>query len=141
MARGLDAQAALLRPAADLGRAGHDRGDAVATGARDLAALTGETADNLPAVPGVGPGFAAKWINAYGGLEGVLENADSITGKKGEALRAHLDDVAERLGDRLNTKVRITLAAKKGQIIVDFATIQDLNRILAEIGETEFGAR
>lgn len=57
------------------------------------------------------------------------------------ARRAHLDDVAERLGDRLNTKVRITLAAKKGQIIVDFATIQDLNRILAEIGETEFGAR
>ena len=60
---------------------------------------------------------------------------------KAGARRAHLDDVAERLGDRLNTKVRITLAAKKGQIIVDFATIQDLNRILAEIGETEFGAR
>ncbi|WP_296195231.1 ParB/RepB/Spo0J family partition protein [uncultured Microbacterium sp.] len=48
---------------------------------------------------------------------------------------AHLDEIAERLGDRLDTRVKISLAAKKGQIIVDFATIQDLNRILAELGE------
>ncbi|MFJ6677998.1 ParB/RepB/Spo0J family partition protein [Microbacterium sp. NPDC091382] len=54
--------------------------------------------------------------------------------------RAHLDDVAERLGDRLNTKVKIALTARKGQITIDFATIQDLNRILGELGETEFGA-
>ena len=53
--------------------------------------------------------------------------------------RAHLDDVAERLGDRLNTKVKISLTARKGQISIDFATIQDLNRILGELGETEFG--
>ncbi len=59
---------------------------------------------------------------------------------KAGARRAHLDDVAERLGDRLNTKVKINLTARKGQIIVDFATIQDLNRILAELGETEYGA-
>ncbi|CAI9389485.1 ParB/RepB/Spo0J family partition protein [Microbacterium sp. T2.11-28] len=58
---------------------------------------------------------------------------------KAGARRAHLDDVAERLGDRLNTKVKITLNAKKGQINIDFATIQDLNRILAELGETEYG--
>ncbi|MFT4213376.1 MAG: ParB/RepB/Spo0J family partition protein [Microbacterium sp.] len=59
---------------------------------------------------------------------------------KAGARRAHLDDVAERLGDRLNTKVRISLTARKGQINIDFATIQDLNRILAEIGESEFGS-
>ncbi|MFS0866008.1 ParB/RepB/Spo0J family partition protein [Microbacterium sp. 179-B 1A2 NHS] len=56
------------------------------------------------------------------------------------ARRAHLDEVAERLGDRLNTKVKIALGARKGQIIVDFATVQDLNRILAELGETEYGS-
>jgi ParB family transcriptional regulator, chromosome partitioning protein len=55
--------------------------------------------------------------------------------------RAHLDEVAERLGDRLNTRVKIALSARKGQISIDFATIQDLNRILAELGETEYGAR
>ncbi|MGV9194206.1 ParB/RepB/Spo0J family partition protein [Microbacterium sp. MC2] len=54
--------------------------------------------------------------------------------------RAHLDEVATRLGDRLNTSVKVNLTAKKGQIIIDFATIQDLNRILAEIGETEYGS-
>ncbi len=62
------------------------------------------------------------------------------TPPKAGARRAHLDDVAERLGDRLNTKVKITLNAKKGQINIDFATIQDLNRILAELGETEYGS-
>ncbi|KJL40293.1 MULTISPECIES: ParB/RepB/Spo0J family partition protein [Microbacterium] len=54
--------------------------------------------------------------------------------------RAHLDEVAGRLGDRLNTRVKIALTARKGQISIDFATIQDLNRILAELGETEYGA-
>jgi ParB family transcriptional regulator, chromosome partitioning protein len=60
---------------------------------------------------------------------------------KAGARRAHLDEVADRLGDRLNTRVKISLTARKGQINIDFATIQDLNRILAEIGETEFGTR
>ncbi len=57
----------------------------------DLAALVGETADNLPGVPGVGPKTAAKWINLYGGLEGVLEHLDSIGGKVGDALRENVD--------------------------------------------------
>jgi ParB family chromosome partitioning protein len=51
------------------------------------------------------------------------------------ARRAHLDEVAERLGDRLNPRVKIALGARKGQISIDFASIQDLNRILDEIGE------
>ncbi|WP_426625837.1 ParB/RepB/Spo0J family partition protein [Leifsonia sp. McL0607] len=54
--------------------------------------------------------------------------------------RGHLDEVAERLGDRLNTRVRITLGARKGQIMVDFATIQDLNRILDEIGQPTYSS-
>src|SRR6476619_2801531 len=59
----------------------------------DLAALVGETADNLPGVPGVGPKTAAKWINLYGGLEGVLEHIDSIGGKVGDSLRENVDAV------------------------------------------------
>lgn len=46
-----------------------------------------------------------------------------------------LDDLATRLGDRLNTRVRIALGARKGQISIDFATVQDLRRILADLGE------
>jgi DNA polymerase-1 len=69
----------------------------------ELAAIVGETSDNLPGVPGVGPGYAARWIKQYGGLDGVIANADKITGKKGEAFRAHLDDVVRNR--RLNALV------------------------------------
>jgi DNA polymerase-1 len=59
----------------------------------ELAAIVGETSDNLPGVPGVGVGFAAKWLNQYDGLDNVIARAEEITGKKGEALREHLDAV------------------------------------------------
>ncbi|MBV0896200.1 ParB/RepB/Spo0J family partition protein [Microbacterium sp. NC79] len=57
------------------------------------------------------------------------------------ARRAYLDDVATRLGDRLNTRVKVQLGARKGQVNIEFASIQDLNRILTELGEAEFGSR
>ncbi|MER6754647.1 DNA polymerase I [Micromonospora echinofusca] len=60
---------------------------------RDLAALVGETSDNLPGVPGVGPKTAAKWINTYGGVDGVIARADEIKGKAGDSLRERLADV------------------------------------------------
>ncbi len=59
----------------------------------DLAALVGETSDNLPGVPGVGPKTAAKWVEAYGGLDEILAAAEGIGGKVGESLRANLDQV------------------------------------------------
>ncbi|WP_231715126.1 DNA polymerase I [Arthrobacter gengyunqii] len=70
----------------------------------DLAALVGESADNLPGVPGVGPKTAAKWIKQYGGLEGILENLDSIKGKVGDSLRANIEDV--KRNRRLNRLLR-----------------------------------
>ncbi|MDL5352147.1 ParB/RepB/Spo0J family partition protein [Microbacterium sp. zg-YB36] len=77
--------------------------------------------------------------------EAAAKSVDAGSTRRGAtkagARRAHLDEVAERLGDRLNTKVKINISARKGQVVIDFATIQDLNRILEEIGETEFGAR
>ncbi|GAA2979612.1 ParB family chromosome partitioning protein [Microbacterium terrae] len=76
--------------------------------------------------------------------EAIAKDSDAsrtrATKPQAGARRAHLDEVAGRLGDRLNTRVRISLTAKKGQVSIDFASIQDLNRILAEIGETEYGA-
>jgi DNA polymerase-1 len=74
----------------------------------DLAALVGETADNLPGVPGVGPKTAAKWINLYGGLEGVLENLDAIGGKVGDSLRENVEDVKRnRRLNRLHTDLEL----------------------------------
>ena len=70
----------------------------------DLAALVGETSDNLPGIPGVGPKTAAKWLQAYGDLETVLFKADEIPGKVGESLREH-SGLAVR-NRRLNHLVR-----------------------------------
>jgi len=53
--------------------------------------------------------------------------------------QGQLDEIAERLGDRLDTRVKVTLGASKGTIVIDFATVGDLNRILAELNEPGFG--
>ena len=59
----------------------------------EIAAIVGETSDNLPGVPGVGPKTAAQWINKYDGLDNLLARAEEIGGKRGAALREHIDDV------------------------------------------------
>ncbi|MBQ9916800.1 MAG: DNA polymerase I [Microbacterium sp.] len=59
----------------------------------EIAALVGETSDNLPGVPKVGEKTAVKWLTQWGSLEALLENADKITGVAGNNLREHLDDV------------------------------------------------
>ncbi|WP_171715563.1 DNA polymerase I [Metallococcus carri] len=70
----------------------------------DLAALVGESSDNLPGVPGVGPKTAAKWIGLYDGLPGIVDHVTEIKGKAGESLREHLDGVLRNR--QLNQLVR-----------------------------------
>lgn len=103
----------------------------------DLAALRGETADNIPGVPGVGDGFAAKWINQFGSLDGICEHADEIGGKKGESLRANIDQV--KLNRKVNALVR---DVDLGVDIEDltFGTV-DVAQIDALFKEFEFGPR
>jgi DNA polymerase I len=60
---------------------------------RAIAAMVGETSDNLPGVPGVGEKTAAKWITAYGDFDGVVAHVDQIKGKVGDSLREHLAGV------------------------------------------------
>jgi len=83
----------------------------------DLAALVGESSDNLPGVPGVGPKTAAKWIRQYGDLTGLVAHVTEIKGKAGESLRENLDAVLRNR--RLN------------QLVDDVAmdvTVDDLER-------------
>jgi ParB family chromosome partitioning protein len=56
------------------------------------------------------------------------------TGRRNEGL----DHIADRLGSRFDTRVRVDLNAKSGRIVIDFGSVQDLNRILAEIGEEKW---
>ena len=59
----------------------------------DVAALRGDTSDNLPGVPKVGDKTAAKWITQYGSLSELIAHADEIKGKVGESFREHLPQV------------------------------------------------
>jgi len=59
----------------------------------DYLALMGDTADNIPGIPKVGPKTAAKWLGIYETLDNLIENADQIKGKVGESLRANLDQL------------------------------------------------
>ena len=56
----------------------------------DYLALVGDSSDNIPGVPKVGPGTAVKWLKQYGSLDAIVEQADTIAGKVGENLRASL---------------------------------------------------
>ncbi|WP_269453809.1 DNA polymerase I [Pseudoclavibacter sp. 13-3] len=77
----------------------------------DIAALVGETSDNLPGVPGVGPKTAAKWINKYGDVNDIIASAETITGKVGESLRAHIGDVERnRRLNRLRRDLELPVA-------------------------------
>ena len=57
----------------------------------DYLALVGDTSDNIPGVPKVGPKTAAKWLAQYGTLDAIMENAAEIPGKVGESLRENLE--------------------------------------------------
>ncbi len=59
----------------------------------DYLALMGDSVDNIPGVPKVGPKTAAKWIDRFGSLDGVMEGAEDVKGKVGENLRATLDQL------------------------------------------------
>lgn len=59
----------------------------------DFLALVGDTSDNIPGVPKVGPKTAAKWLAAYGSLEAIVQNKDYIGGKVGENLRENLQQL------------------------------------------------
>jgi ParB family chromosome partitioning protein len=84
--------------------------------------------------------FADKIVNE----ELSVRAAEAVATKEPKASRPKpaagkrqdfLEDLSTRLGDRLNTRVKIALGARKGQISIDFATVQDLRRILTELGE------
>ena len=60
----------------------------------DYLALAGDSSDGIPGIDKVGPKTAAKWLNQYGSIDTLITNADQVTGKIGENLRAGLDTLA-----------------------------------------------
>jgi len=61
----------------------------------DFAALRGDPSDNLPGIPGVGEKTATKWLTEFGSLQSLVDRADEVPGKAGDALRAHVSQVVQ----------------------------------------------
>ncbi|MCD9197610.1 DNA polymerase I [Aeromicrobium wangtongii] len=103
----------------------------------DIAAMVGETSDNLPGVPGVGPKTAAKWLGQYGSLDEIIAKVDQIPGKAGASLREHLDDVIRNRS--INALIR-DLDLPAGPADLRFDTVWDREAIHTVFDALEFNA-
>jgi DNA polymerase-1 len=98
----------------------------------DLAALVGETSDNLPGIPGVGPKTAAKWLQEHHSLEAILESADTIGGKVGESLREHKQEAIRNR--RLNRLVRdLELPVTLDDLKIEGVNQDEVKRVFANL--------
>lgn len=91
----------------------------------DFYGLKGDSSDNIPGVPGVGPKKAQTLIEEFGSLEGVLEHTDEIPGKMGENIRAHIDDA------RLSKEVAIIRTDAPVDVDFDDARFPDFDEAVA----------
>ncbi len=99
----------------------------------DYLALMGDSSDNIPGVPKVGPKTAAKWLEEYQTLENLIANADKITGKIGENLRASLEQLP--LAKQLTTiKCDLDLPYSMDDLKRRPINTEELKNQLAELG-------
>ncbi len=99
----------------------------------DYLALMGDTVDNIPGVPKVGPKTAAKWLGEYETLENLIENADNIKGKVGENLRHSLDQLP--LSKQLTTiKCELDLSYQLDDLKCTPPDRAELKQHVAELG-------
>ncbi len=99
----------------------------------DYLALMGDSSDNIPGVPKVGPKTAAKWLEQYQTLENLIANADKITGKIGENLRASLEQLP--LAKQLTTiKCDLDLPYSMDDLKRRPINTEELKNQLAELG-------
>jgi len=100
----------------------------------DYLTLVGDTSDNIPGVPQVGPKTAAKWLQEYGSLDHIIAQADKISGKVGDNLRASLTHIPL-------TKSLVTIE-KNVTLPLDFSDLKiqpaDKNSLIELFKEMEF---
>jgi len=109
----------------------------------DYLALMGDSSDNIPGVPKVGPKTAVKWLTQYHSLDGVIENADSIGGKVGENLRDFIPQLPlskDLVTIRCELEVDPMLADLKQQTADEAALIEiyqelQFKKWLSELGQ------
>ena len=103
---------------------------------RDMLALVGDSSDNIPGVPKVGQKTAAKWLNEYGNLKGIISNADSIKGVVGDNLRNSLNDLDRNI-ELVSLKEDVDLNLKFEDLLIFNPDEEELEKIFNEL---EFAA-
>ena len=99
---------------------------------RDMLALVGDSSDNIPGVPKVGQKTAAKWLNEFGDLEGIIKNADSIKGVVGENLRNSLSEL-DRNVELVSLKEDVNLEIQFDELLRFNPDEKELNKIFKEL--------
>ena len=109
----------------------------------DYLALMGDSSDNVPGVPKVGPKTAVKWLNEYGSLDGIVANADKIGGKVGENLRDFIPYLA-RSKDLVTIRCELELSVPLSDLeqaevdkegLIDLFQALQFKKWLAELGQ------
>lgn len=103
----------------------------------DYLALMGDTSDNIPGIPKVGPKTAAAWLEKYHTLDNVIKHAKDITGKIGENLRAHLNDLT--LSRELVTILcDVKLNVELDQLTITAKNTEKLRTLFSELEFTKW---
>ena len=99
---------------------------------RDMLALVGDSSDNIPGVPKVGQKTAAKWLNEFGDLESIKENASSIKGVVGENLRNSLNDLDRNI-KLVSLKQDVDIQEQFTDLLTLNPDDEELNKIFSEL--------
>jgi len=99
---------------------------------RDMLALVGDSSDNIPGVPKVGQKTAAKWLNEYSNLDGVIKNADLIKGVVGDNLRNSLSEL-QRNVDLVSLKEDVDLNLKFEDLLKLNPNQEELDKIFKDL--------
>ena len=99
---------------------------------RDMLALVGDSSDNIPGVPKVGQKTAAKWLNEYSNLDGVIKNADLIKGVVGDNLRNSLSEL-QRNVDLVSLKEDVDLNVNFEDLLKLNSNQEELDKIFKDL--------
>ena len=99
---------------------------------RDMLALVGDSSDNIPGVPKVGQKTAAKWLNEYSNLDGVIKNADLIKGVVGDNLRNSLSEL-QRNVDLVSLKEDVDLNVRFEDLLKLNPNQEELDKIFKDL--------
>ena len=99
---------------------------------RDMLALVGDASDNIPGIPKVGQKTAAKWLNEYGDIKKIKENADLIKGVVGENLRNFIGNLDRNI-DLVSLKTDVELNRKFEDLLAFNPDEEELKKIFAEL--------